>query len=70
VVSDYGNFAFAWRNFGDVKFEDFLMKIGEDYLAGKIRLSVGGKCPMNWCNRIVNKILKPLQEKLKEVNNA
>lgn len=67
VVSDYGNFAFAWRNFGTEKFEDFLLKISTDYLAGKIRLSVDTKCPMNWCVRIANKVLPALQAELKKV---
>jgi len=34
-VTEFGNFAHAWRSFGD-DFEDFLLKIGPDYLAGKL----------------------------------
>lgn len=34
-VTEFGNFAHAWRSFGN-DFEDFLLNIGSDYLAGKL----------------------------------
>ncbi len=37
AVTDYGNYAFAWRNTGRPDFRMFLTEIGPDYLASKIR---------------------------------
>lgn len=34
-VTDWGNFALAWRSFGD-DFKDFILHIEPDYLATKI----------------------------------
>ena len=35
AVTDYGNFAYAWRSFGD-NFEDFILRINPEYFAGKL----------------------------------
>ena len=41
VVSDYGNYAFLWTHPGK-PFEQFLMGLSKDYLAGKLSQSGGG----------------------------
>lgn len=35
AVTDYGNFAYAWRAFGD-NFEDFILRLSPDYFASKL----------------------------------
>lgn len=36
AVSDYGNYSFAWRHFGEGDFRAFVAGLGWDYLAGKL----------------------------------
>lgn len=36
AVTDYGNFAYAWRSTGCENVEDFILKITPDYFAGKL----------------------------------
>lgn len=35
AVTDYGNFTYAWRAFGD-DIEEFILKISPDYFASKL----------------------------------
>jgi hypothetical protein len=43
VVSEYGNFAYAWRSFGD-NFKEFLGKLNVGYFAGKMRMGIAYAC--------------------------
>jgi len=36
VLSDYGNYAYAWRSIGQDTFKQFLISLHNDYLMGKI----------------------------------
>lgn len=36
AVSDWGNYAFAWRHFGPDDFRAFVMGLGESYLSSKL----------------------------------
>lgn len=37
-VTDYGNFAYAWRSFGD-SIDDFILRIDSSYFGGKLAYS-------------------------------
>ena len=68
-VTDWGNFAFAWRSYGE-DFRDFIISINVDYFEGKM---INGMAyfAMNRkidaaAQRFAKKILPPLQKMLKE----
>ena len=67
-VTEYGNFAFAWRAFGG-DFEKFLLSIEPDYLEGKlegefIRLHVAKTAARKQARLIATMILRNLQAHL------
>lgn len=69
-VTDYGNLSYAWRNYGDRDFRQFLINLNTDYFATKLFTGMayilhGKKCEQA-CQRFAEKILPPLQKMLKE----
>lgn len=68
AVTDYGNFGYAWRAYGD-DFGKFLSTVGVDYFATKIATGMDyvarGKAIDKACQRFAEKILPALQEVLK-----
>lgn len=68
-VTDYGNFSFAWRSFGD-DFIEFMSRIGVDYFATKMATGMAyvahSKKIDAACNRFAKEILPPFQKILKE----
>jgi hypothetical protein len=70
AVTDYGNFSFSWRSIGDRTFEDFIIKLGEDYFAGKMVNSLSyillNKKIDKAASIFTSKILPALQKFLKE----
>lgn len=70
AVSDWGNFAFAWRSsYKEKTFKDFLMSLHSDYFASKMIESMSyiatGTRVDAACNRFSKRVLPPLQETLK-----
>jgi hypothetical protein len=69
-VTDWGNFSFAWRNFGDGSFKNFMMGLGTDYFASKIYTGmtyiICNKKVEQACKRYADKILPALQDVLKK----
>jgi hypothetical protein len=73
-VTDYGNFSFAWRHYGDDDFRKFLISLNVDYFATKMYCGMNyvafGKKIEQAAKRFAEKILPPLQELLKkEIEN-
>jgi len=65
-VTDFGNFSHAWRAFGD-DFEDFLLDISPDYLAGKLEsdllyFGMTTRKAQAVSDRLARIILPPLKE--------
>lgn len=69
-VTDYGNFSFSWRAYGDGDFRQFLISLNVDYFGGKMyqgmTYMIYGKKYEASCMRFAEKILPPLQKVLKE----
>jgi hypothetical protein len=66
AVTDYGNFAFAWRYTSQKDFRQFLTEINFDYFAGKMQVSLSYCVPItkkieSACLRFAEKILPALQ---------
>ena len=68
-VTDYGNFSFAWRSFGD-DFRAFLISLNTGYFATKMTTGMAyianSQKIERACERFAEKILPPLQAILKE----
>lgn len=68
-VTDWGNFSFAWRHTGVDDFRKFLIRIGEDYFAGKMYQGIAyvayGDKYKKVAERFAEKILPVLKEVLK-----
>lgn len=68
-VTDYGNFSFAWRSYGD-DFPAFIRGLSIDYFATKMYTGMTyiayGKKIEQACQRYAEKILPALQEALKQ----
>lgn len=66
-VTDWGNFSFAWRSFGD-DFKKFLCGLNEGYFAQKMQNGMSYQARMNKgaCERYAAKILPALQKVLSE----
>lgn len=68
-VTDYGNFSFAWRAYGD-NFKEFMSEIGVDYFATKMSTGMSyvahSKKIDTAAKRFAEKILPALQEILKK----
>lgn len=69
-VTDYGNFSYAWRHYGDVDFKQFIMGLQIEYFGGKMyqgmTYMINGKTYEKSCHRFAEKILPALQKVLKE----
>lgn len=69
-VTDYGNFSFAWRSYGDDDFREFLCRLNVDYFAGKMYNGMAYVCynrsVEKAAQRFAEKILPPLQKLLRE----
>lgn len=67
-VTDYGNFSFAWRNYGPENFRQFLCQLNTDYFATKMSTGMSyvayGKKIDKACEVFANKILPALQKVL------
>jgi len=68
AVSDYGNFSFAWRSFGD-DFESFLSGLNESYFGGKMYNSLVYTTGMSKkieraCYKFADEILPALKKHL------
>ena len=73
-VTDYGNFGYAWRAYGD-NFREFMSGISTDYFASKLvegmAYVVYSKKVTTACNMYAEKILPALQRALKfELENS
>ncbi len=68
-VTDYGNFSYAWRAFGN-NFKDFLLSINEDYFTQKMITGFAYICRNkqidNGAKIFAEKILPVLKEYLKK----
>lgn len=68
-VSEYWNFSFAWRSFGDWDFREFLSKLNESYFWIKMYQGMAyvthTKKVENACYRFADEILPTLREALK-----
>lgn len=58
-VTDWGNFSYAWRSFGD-DFKEFLLNINEDYFAQKMITGFAYVCK----NKIIDQAAKKFSEKI------
>lgn len=69
-ITDYGNFNYAWRNFGIKNFKEFLCNLNIDYFATKMSEGMSyvayGKKIDKAAERFSEKILPALQEVLKK----
>lgn len=69
-VTDYGNFSYAWRHYGDADFKQFIVGLEVDYFAIKMYSGITymayGKTYEKACHRFAEKILPALQKVLKE----
>lgn len=69
AMTDYGNFNFAWRHFGDGDFREFLIGLNTHYFASKMYQGIAyvafGKKIEKACERFAEKILPALQASLK-----
>lgn len=69
-VTDYGNFSFAWRHYGDREFRKFVLGLDIQYFGGKMyqgmTYMISGKKYEQACHRFAEKILPALQKVLKE----
>jgi len=67
-VTDYGNFSYAWRSFGD-NFKEFICDLSADYFANKMNQGFAyvlyNKKVEAAAKRFSEKILPALQEVLK-----
>lgn len=74
AVTDWGNFSFAWRSYGDRTFKEFLLTISEDYFASKMFSGMSyiasNKKIEAACKRFAEKVLPALQKTLKEEAQA
>ena len=68
-VTDWGNFSYAWRAYGD-NFKDFIINLNVSYFGDKMLTGMAyivyNKKVELACRRFAEKILPPLQEVLKE----
>lgn len=68
-MTDYGNFAYAWRSWGDKDFREFIVGLNEEYFAGKMYAGLTyvayGKQYEKAAKRFAEMILTPLQKELK-----
>lgn len=69
-VTDYGNLSYAWRSFGDVDFEDFILSLSVDYFAGKLQNGLSyiaySKTTQKACNYFAEMILPALKKAIRE----
>lgn len=69
-VTDWGNFGYAWRSYGDRDFREFIIGTNLDYFATKMYQGMSyvahSKQIEKSCQRFAEKILPPLQKALKE----
>lgn len=68
-VTEYGNFAYAWRSFGGC-FETFLASIGPDYFEGRIegqflRMNLAKREARRLANLITTEVFVKFQEHLR-----
>lgn len=74
AVTDWGNFSFAWRSYGDRTFKEFLLTLQEDYFASKMFSGMSYVSTSNRveaaCKRFAEKVLPTLQKTLKEEAQA
>lgn len=71
-VTDYGNFAYAWRSFGGDDFRKFITGLNTEYFAGKMYQGMSyvayGKKIDQACKQFAEQILPALkQELLKDI---
>lgn len=70
AITDYGNFNFAWRAYGNGDFREFICRLDTSYFAGKMAIGMGyvayGKKIDKAAEMFAEKILPPLQELLKK----
>lgn len=69
-VTDYGNFSYAWRHYGEGDFRKFLITVNVDYFGGKMyqgmTYMIHGKTYEKACHMFAEKILPALQKVLKK----
>ena len=73
-VTEFGNFAHAWRSFGD-DFETFLLEISPGYLAGKLfsdllYFGMTVRKAQKVSDRLAEIILPALKKSIKDSNKA
>jgi hypothetical protein len=69
-VTDYGNFAYAWRSYGEKDFKDFILQLDIPYFAGKMYQGISyvayGKKFEKAAERFAEMILPALQAEIKK----
>jgi hypothetical protein len=74
AVSDWGNFSYAWRAYGDRTFKEFILSLNVDYFESKISSGMSfvatGKRVDSACKNFARRVLPILQETLKEEAQA
>lgn len=69
-ITDYGNFNFAWRSFGQGDFREFLLGLDEDYFSSKmiqgISYLVYNNSIKKQCEFYTSIVLPLLKEELKK----
>lgn len=72
-VTDYGNFSFAWRSYGEKDFKDFIASLNIPYFGGKMYQGITyfayGKKFEQACMRFAEEILPALQKEIKRQKN-
>lgn len=69
AITDYGNFNFAWRSHGEEDFRDFMIRINQEYFAGKMyqgmQYVAHGSKVQKQCEMFAKNVLPTLQTALK-----
>lgn len=70
IISDYGNFNYAWRNIGKVGFREFIISLTVDYFASKmyngISYIANGRKIEQAAKRFAEHVLPALKKALQE----
>jgi hypothetical protein len=74
AVSDWGNFSYAWRAYGDRTFKEFTLSLDVDYFEDKMSSGMSfvstGKRVDSACKNFARRVLPVLQEALKKEAQA
>jgi len=65
-VTDYGNFSYAWRHFGE-NFKDFIISLNVDYFASKMQNGLSYVCHNRQTERASETFAKEILPTLQDV---